>query len=94
MSERKPKLLLLDAGLKEPVVELGRITYKSSGISVYLPRSIANALRLSKEDDSSLVIFSVGDYGFFLMKDKVLANSLKPQILDLRKRTISEIFKV
>lgn len=86
MSEKKPKPLLLGGNLKEPVVELGRITYKSSGISLYLPKSIVNALRLNSEIDTKLVIFSVGDYGFFLIKDTELANSLKPQILNLRKR--------
>ena len=86
MSEKKPKPLLLGGNLKEPVVELGRITYKSSGISLYLPKSIVNALRLNSEIDTKLVIFSVGDYGFFLIKDTELANSVKPQILNLRKR--------
>ena len=85
MSERKLKRLLPDVDLKEPVVELGRITYKSSGISLYLPKSIVNALHLNSEVDSSLVIFSVEDYGFFLIKDTTLANSLKPKILELRK---------
>lgn len=84
----KPKPLLLDDGLKSPVIELGRITYKSSGISLYLPKSIVNALNLNSEEDSALVIFSVEDYGFFLMKDQALAKSLKPQILDLRKRLV------
>lgn len=88
MSERKPKPLLIGSDLKEPVVELGRITYKSSGISLYLPKSIVNALHLSKEEDSSLVIFSVENYGFFLIKDTELANSLKTQILTLRERIL------
>ena len=50
MSEKKPKPLLLGGNLKEPVVELGRITYKSSGISLYLPKSIVNALHLNREE--------------------------------------------
>ena len=78
--------LFLGDDLKNPVVELGRITYKSSGISIYLPKSIVNALNLNSEEDNALIIFSVNDYGFFLMKDQALAKSLKPQILDLRKR--------
>lgn len=80
------KSLLFSDDLKETVVELGRITYKSSGISLYLPKSIVNALNLNSEEDRALVIFSVDDYGFFLMKDQALAKSLKPQILDLRKK--------
>ena len=91
MSERKPKQLLLDDNLKEPVVELGRITYKSSGLSLYLPKSIVNALRLSKEEDGSLVIFSVGDCGFLLIKDAILAEKLKPQILDMRKSLMKDL---
>ena len=88
MSERKPKQLLLDDNLKEPVVELGRITYKSSGISLYLPKSIVNALHLNREENTSLVIFSVEDKGFFLIKDTELAGILKPSILDMRRRII------
>ena len=85
MSERKPKSLLFSTALKKPVVELGRITYKSSGISLYLPKSIVNALHLNKEEDSSLVIFGVGNEGFFLIKDTALAQRLKAEILDKRK---------
>ena len=87
MSEKKLKPLLFSDDLEEPVVELGRITYKSSGISLYLPKSIVNALHLNKED-RSLVIFSAGDYGFFLIKDTVLAKTLKPKILNLRRNII------
>ena len=83
---KRNKSLLFSDDLKETVVELGRITYKSSGISLYLPKSIVNALNLNSEEDRALVIFSVDDYGFFLMKDQALAKSLKPQILDLRKK--------
>ena len=88
MSEKKPKPLLLSGNLKEPVVELGRITYKSSGISLYLPKSIVNALHLNREENTSLVIFSVEDKGFFLIKDTELAGILKPSILDMRRRII------
>ena len=85
MSKRKLKSLLLSDDLKELVIELGRITQKNSMISLYLPKRIVKALRLSK-NDKYLVIFSIGNDGFFLMKDSVLASSLKPQILELRKR--------
>jgi hypothetical protein len=56
-----------------------------------LSKSIVNALHLSKEDDSSLVIFSAGDYGFFLIKDAILAEKLKPQILDMRKSLMKDL---
>lgn len=93
MLETEFKPLLFNDDLKEPVIELGRITYKSSGVSLYLPKSIVNALRLNSEIDTTLVIFSVGDYGFFLIKNTELANSLKPQILNLRKRISDKVKK-
>ncbi len=78
--------LLLGDDLKgPPVVELGRITYKSSGASMYIPKRIAKLLHLNKEEDSSLVIFSVEDYGFFLIKDTELAQKLKAEILERRR---------
>lgn len=85
MSEGKFKSLAFSDDLEEPSVELGRITHKNSGISLYLPKSIVHALRLTKED-KSLVIFSVKNYGFFLIKDTELANSMRPKILELRKK--------
>ena len=85
MSKYKPRQILFSDYIQKPVIELARITYKSSGISLYLPKSIVNALDLNSEEDSALVIFSVDDYGFFLIKDQALAKFLKPQILDLRK---------
>ncbi len=88
MPKGKFKPLLLNDDLNEPVVELGRITYKSSGISLYLPKSIVNALHLNSEEDNSLVIFSIENYGFFLIKDTALAKAIKPHILDLRKRML------
>ena len=88
---KRNKSLLFSDDLKETVVELGRITYKSSGISLYLPKSIVNALNLNREENSSLVIFSVEDKGFFLIKDTALAETLKPQILDLRKSLLEDI---
>ena len=69
-----------------PVIELGRITYKSSGASMYIPKRIAKLLHLNKEEDSSLVIFSVEDYGFFLIKDTAIAQRFKPEILERRRR--------
>ena len=79
--------LRLGDDLKDsPVVELGRITYKSSGASMYIPKRIAKLLHLNREEDSSLVIFSVEDYGFFLIKDTAIAQRLKPEILERRRR--------
>lgn len=82
------KQLFLSDDLKNPVVELGRITYKSSGISLYLPKSVVNALHLNKEKDRSLIIFSVEDKGFFLIKDTVLQHELKSEILTLRQKFV------
>ena len=90
-NDKKIKQLLFSNSLKEPIVELGRITYKSSGISLYLPKSIVNVLNLNKEEDNSLVIFSVEDKGFFLIKDRALAEELKPKILDLRKELLNTL---
>lgn len=86
MVEKTKELRLSDDLKGPPVVELGRITYKSSGASMYIPKRIAKILSLNKESDSSLVIFSIDDYGFFLIKDAVLAKALKNHILDMRKK--------
>ena len=88
MSEKKFKSLLFSDCLEEPVVELGRITHKNSGISVYLPKSVGRALNLTKED-KYLVIFSAGNNGLFLIKNTILANSIKPSILDLREKLLA-----
>lgn len=93
MAEKKPKSVLFVDELEELVIELGRITYKSSGISVYLPKNVVSSLHLSQKD-KSLVIFSAGSNGFFLMKDTVLADSLKSAILDLRKKTLEKTDKI
>jgi hypothetical protein len=52
---------------------------------MYIPKRIAKLLHLNKEEDSSLVIFSVEDYGFFLIKDTELAQKLKAEILERRR---------
>ena len=69
-----------------PVVELGRITYKSSGASMYIPKRIAKLLHLNKGEDSSLVIFSVEGCSFFLIKDTAIAQRFKPEILERRRK--------
>lgn len=53
---------------------------------MYIPKRIAKLLHLNKEKDSSLVIFNVEDYSFFLIKDTAIAQRLKPEILDRRRR--------
>lgn len=86
MTKAANELRLSDDLKGPPVVELGRITYKSSGASMYIPKRIAKLLHLNREEDSSLVIFSVEDYGFFLIKDTELAQRLKSEILERRRR--------
>jgi hypothetical protein len=86
MTKKKLKPLLFNDDLKDPVVELCRVTYKSSGAYIYLPKRLSNSLYLDKEMNRSLITFSVGNYGFLLVKDTALADALKPQILNLRKR--------
>ena len=85
MTKAANELRLSDDLKGPPVVELGRITYKSSGASMYIPKRIAKLLHLNREEDSSLVIFSVEDYGFFLIKDTELAQKLKAEILERRR---------
>lgn len=80
------ELLLSDDLKGPPVVELGCITYKSSGASMYIPRRLAKALHLNKEENRTLAIISLEDYGFVLIKDTALAAKLKPWILDLRQK--------
>jgi len=77
-----------DAQLKESVVELSRLTYKNSGVSLYMPKGIVNALHLNPDIDRSLVTFSIGDSGLYLIKDTELVKRLKPMILDLRSRLV------
>ena len=69
----------------------GLYLYKSSGASIYIPKNIVKLLRLNPEEVTSLIMFSTGDYGFFLIKNTTLAEALKPQILDLRKRMEEKI---
>ena len=85
MSRHKQNEVLFSDDQNKPIIELARITYKSSGISLYLPKSIVNSLDLRPDEVRSLIIFSTADYGFFLIKDTALAEVLKPQILDRRK---------
>lgn len=71
---------------KEAVVELARITYKSSGISLYLPKRICNTLQLDEKANSSLIIVAMDNNCMLLIKDTALATALKPQILEMRKK--------
>lgn len=91
MMPKQHKQLLLSDDLKESVVELGRITYKSSGICLYLPKRIVNCLHLDPQKNSSLVLFSAWDGCFFLIKDTELATALKPEILNRRSITLGTL---
>ena len=51
-----------------------------------MPKRIAEVLHLNKGEGSSLVIFSVEDCGFFLIKDTAIAQRLKPEILERRRK--------
>ena len=93
MSRHKQNEVLFSDDQNKPIIELARITYKSSGISLYLPKSIVNSLNLRPEEVSSLIMFSTTDYGFFLIKDAKLAEILKPQILDRRKALLEYLDK-
>ena len=84
-SNRVNELRLSDDLKDTPIVELGRISYKSSGTSIYIPKRITKALHLDKEENRTLVILSLDHYGFVLIKDTSLAQRLKLQILNLRK---------
>ena len=86
--------LRLGDDLIDPVIETGRLTYKSSGVCVYLPKNITNALHLDPELDRNLVIFTLEDYWFFLIKEKKLADMLKPDILELRKKALEFMNKL
>jgi hypothetical protein len=77
---------LFNGGGEEPTIELARLTFKSSGISLYLPKRICTALQLDKDVNGSLVIVAVDSNCIFLIKDISLAAALKPQILDMRKK--------
>ena len=67
------------------VVEIGRLTYKSSGVCVYLPKSVCSSLGLDPDQDKSLIIVSFNDNSFILIKDKEVIKILRPKILDSRK---------
>lgn len=86
--------LRLGDDLREPIMELGRLTYKSSGVCVYLPKDITNALHLDPEVDRNLVIYNLEDYWLFLIKDRALADMLKPDILELRKKALEFMNKL
>ena len=77
----KPEVILE----KEPVIELGRIVFKGGGASVYLPKSIREALNLDRKTHTSLVIVADGSKSILLIKDTEVAERLKPMVLDARK---------
>lgn len=91
MPKKKFKPVLLGDDLKDPVVELARITYKSSGTSLYLSKRIGASLHLDKNYNKSLVLVGVDDTCMFLMKDTSLATKLKPKILEMRRRALNSL---
>ena len=69
-------------------IEILRLMSKSAGFSVYLPRSVAEALNLSK-NDHNLVCFIDSESNFtylVLVKDSDLAQELRPLILSKRQK--------
>jgi hypothetical protein len=77
-----------------PIIELARIGYKSSGISVYLPKRVSKALRLDKGTNKSLVIMADRSYSILLMKDTKVAEMRKPLVLDMRKALGAKLDKL
>jgi len=69
----------------DPVVELGRISYKGNAARLYLPRRICDKLKLDWERDTTLIIMAHGENSLFLVKDSEIADMLKPKILELRR---------
>ena len=76
---------------KDSVVEIGRLTYKSSGVCVYLPKSICSSLGLDPDTDKSLIIVSFDNNSFILIKDNEIVRTLKPKILEYRKLVIQKL---
>ena len=70
---------------KESVIELGRLTFKNSGVSVYLPKRICKKLMLDKEKHSSLIIVASDNNSFVLIKDTEMINILRSKIIEARK---------
>lgn len=89
MPKCKQKKVLFSDYISDSVIELARITYKSSGASIYIPKNIVKSINLNSEV-TSLVMFSAGDDGFFLIKNTALAAKLKPWILDLRRKVLKK----
>ena len=77
---------LFNDGGKDPVIELGRLTFKSSGVCLYLPKSICALLHLDRDMNGSLVILAVDGTSILLIKDTFLASSLKSRVLEARKQ--------
>jgi len=69
-------------------VEILRLMPKSAGFDVYLPRSLAEALNLSKSDHSLIAfIDDEGSYPYIVItKDSSLAEELRPWIFEKRRK--------
>ncbi len=78
----KPKVILE----KEPVIELGRLSFKGGSMTVYLPKSICKALNLDRKIHTSLVIIADGSDSILLVKDTEVAEKLRPKILEMRAK--------
>lgn len=76
---------------KEPIIELGRITFKGGGLRVYLPKSICKALNIDRKTNTSLVIVADGSNSILLMKDTKVAEMLRPKVLEMRKNAAKVI---
>ena len=69
------------------MVELGRIFYKGGTAHLYLPKRVCNRLKLDREKDSTLIIVAYNPNTLFLIKDSKIVHKLKPEILEMRKRS-------
>ncbi len=95
LNNRKPRTIERRLHeLRDSIIEMGRLTYKSSGVCVYLPKSVVNALHLDPELDRKLVIFGLEGHLFGFMKDIELVAMFKPTILDFRKKALEVINKL
>ena len=100
--EEQPQMAAETAGFKDirgirhfkeeegQLVELGRLCFRGNAAKLYLPKRVCNALKLDRERDKTLVIVGVDENTLFLIKDKEVANELKPRILEARKMVFDD----
>ncbi len=75
----------------EYIVEIGNLSYKSSGACVYLPKAICNVLHLNPAIDNKLVVVSFDTNSVMLLKDNEIVTALKPKLLDARKLAMQKL---